>query len=53
MITEAFLKSEIQELEKELEASRVFSIKAEAVLDVYKMLLLKFDNKEEPNGNLS
>jgi hypothetical protein len=47
MITREFLESEIIHLEKELNNSQILIFKIQGVLESYKMLLTKLEEKKE------
>lgn len=53
VITEDFLRSEIADLEREMNNAREFLIKAQAAIDVHNMLLNRLNTQgTEPDGNL-
>ena len=45
-ISKEFLLGEIQSLESEIEKAQIFLTQAQAVLNTYRMLLVKFDEPE-------
>ncbi len=51
MVTKEFLEAEIRDLEAELDKARTFSIRAQAVIDAYRMLLTKFGEEQVAGEN--
>jgi hypothetical protein len=54
-LTKEFLEQEVLSLESEIRKAQTFLTQAQAVLDSYRMLIVKFDEPEDNNngGNLS
>lgn len=49
-ISKEFILAEMEQVQQELQKSRVFVIQAETALSIYQMLLAKFDELEKTEG---
>lgn len=49
-ISKEFILAEMEQVQQELQKSRVFVIQAETALSIYQMLLAKFDEPEKTEG---
>lgn len=50
-ISKEFILAEMEQVQQELQKSRVFVIQAETALSIYQMLLAKFDEPETTEEN--
>ena len=49
-ISKEFILAEMEQVQQELQKSRVFVIQAETALSIYQMLLAKFDEPSKTEG---
>lgn len=49
-VSKEFILAEMEQVQQELQKSRVFVIQAETALSIYQMLLAKFDEPTKTEG---